>query len=171
MEGQLNWDAEGEKYPDVDRNEVLFSVSGRGRSTCKGPEVGKDLMCSREKNPQRQTHPRMKDGSFNIFSFMKTSKPRLSVFLRSFLPPASFGHGLSQRVSWLTPGKPVKEVMSSPCREESVGSRSDRWPSQLRGWALGPLNLSWTLLAFLESNFCIPQDQGRPEALPLAWEY
>lgn len=33
------------------------------------------------------------------------------------------------------------------------------------GWAWSLLSLSWNLLVFLESNFCVPQNRGRPKAL------
>lgn len=33
------------------------------------------------------------------------------------------------------------------------------------GWAWSLLSLSWNLLLFLESNICVPQNQGRPKAL------
>lgn len=36
-----------------------------------------------------------------------------------------------------------------------------------RVWSL--LSLSWNLLAFLEPNFCVPHNRGRPEALATGW--
>lgn len=42
--GKLNGDTEGEKELDMEKEK---SVPGRGNCMCKGPEEGKNLVCSR----------------------------------------------------------------------------------------------------------------------------
>lgn len=79
----------------------------------------------------------------------------MSVFLSSFLSPWP-----SKRFSWPSSAKSVKEVMSFPCKELDLADLP--W---FRGWVLSLSSLSWNLLVFLESNFSVPQNQGRPNAL------
>ena len=81
------------------------------------------------------------------------------------LPPCLVLLWPSKKFSWLAT---VEEVMCFPggeCRlygEEPgrIQVKLNRWPPWLWGWALRLLSLSWNLVAFLESNFCVPKTKA-----------